>query len=126
MVGKKCYPAIDVNVRFTMSTYLSEIEKKFGNDRAYLSVMRDINTRTSLSYDKIQDVLCKHNILFSPKSKRGIFVYVSGTLPKYKLKDKNYFMGRVYSLIIGDDYPDCMEIKKKYLYVLDTEIKYSK
>ena len=56
----------------------------------------------------------------SPENKEGVLVYTAGTLP-YKLHEgSDYFVGRVFTLIVSEDWNKVEEYNLKLENVITT------
>ncbi len=98
-----CIPIIEINGRFTLSTYISFINKTL-KDKKILSRYFRLTPDKPVNYTDICNKLDKEGILISPETKEGIFVYTSGTLP-YKLHNgTDGCVGRVFALIVSDSW----------------------
>lgn len=112
--GGKIYPSIDVNVRFTMATYLSKITSIIGEEKYFCAIISDVSTYKCFEYEEILLKLEHEKLLYVPEKGSGILVYISGTLPRYKDKKLNKYLGRIYALIVGDSEKHYIELKGKY------------
>lgn len=110
----KIYPAIDVNVRCTMSTYLSRFSTTIGKDRYCGSVINDIKMHRCLKYDEILIRLEQEKLLYALETGNGVLIYISGTLPRHKSELLNSYVGRIYALIVADDKKTYMLLSEKY------------
>lgn len=118
--GGNYYPAIDVNVRFTMSTFLSAMSDRFGDDKAYMSWMQDICTNKPLSYADVLRILEKNAIKYNLLCREGIIVYLEGPLPKVK-NVNGIYVGRIYALCVANSYHDCQSYINKFNLVIRKE-----
>lgn len=87
-------PIIEINARFTLSTYTSFLENKFKNKIIY-SFYEKISIETNLNYIKFQKILLNNQLLFSTKNNKGIIVYTSETL--------NINRGRLFVIIVANN-----------------------
>lgn len=111
--GNQYFPAIDVNVRYTMSTFLSNMSDVFGKNRSYMSWMRDLCLEKPMNYSTILNILEKNNIKYSVSNREGIIVYIEGSLPKTK-NDDGLYIGRIYAMCIAHSYNGCLKYRNKF------------
>lgn len=106
------YPAIDVNVRFTMSTYLYKVESIIGQDKDFLSMIIDVSSENALDYNKLNDILSRKKLKYDTVEREGIIIYVSGTLPNEKDNNMNCYIGRIYALSVANNFEKCYEYRR--------------
>jgi hypothetical protein len=94
-------PIIEINGRFTLSTYISFLDK-ITDGNMVITRYFSISTKSCLSYHEIQRLLKEKGINFNIQNKEGIIVYTSGTFTG-GIKDVNCnYLGRIFALIIGE------------------------
>lgn len=96
-------PIIEINGRFTLSSYLSFLKDYFGEKKMLSRYIRFI-TSTPFDYKKICSILHQEGLLMNPETLEGIFIYISGTLPTQEHSFSDYFLGRLFVLIVSDDW----------------------
>lgn len=111
--GNQYFPAIDVNVRQTMSTFLSNMSAVLGVNRSYMSWMQDVCFNRPMPYSVILNILEENNIKYNVLDGVGIIVYIDGTLPKIENEDGLY-IGRIYAVCVTHSYYDCLKYKEKF------------
>lgn len=94
-------PIIEINGRFTLSTYISFLEQNLGGKKIlsrYFRLLPD----NAVGYEDICRALDREGILIEPGQKEGVLVYTAGTLP-YRLNEgSDYYVGRVFVLVVSD------------------------
>ena len=98
-----CIPIIEINGRFTLSTYISFVNQILINKKILSRYFR-LTPEKPVNYSDICSKLDKEGLLINPDKKEGIFVYTSGTLP-YKVHDStDCCVGRAFALIVADSW----------------------
>lgn len=105
--NEKYYPAIDVNVRFTMSTYLCKVKDVLCKNMSYYTTYFDVTYDEPMTYENILKILENNYLLYDKCSKKGVIVYLDGTLPKIKNRSDNYYVGRIYMIISAETFEEC-------------------
>jgi hypothetical protein len=96
-------PVIEINGRFTMSAYVSFLQNILG-ERKFLTRYFSIITDSRLDFTQITKILNRENIHYNASSKEGVIVYNSGTLPvRYDAESATY-SGRLFALIVADEW----------------------
>lgn len=119
IANDEVFPAIDVNVRFTMSTYFTKIPSIFGNELKYKIVIRDLFVDEALTYEKLKNIMIEKNIFYNKTEKSGVFIILSGPLPRKKNEQINKYLGRIYSLVIGSDWSQVEQLSVNFDQLLD-------
>ncbi|AFC31241.1 hypothetical protein PM3016_4480 [Paenibacillus mucilaginosus 3016] len=92
-------PLIEVNGRFTLSTYLSFVTDVLAPAAALVSRYFRLVTRTPLTYPALKARLEPEGLIYRPDSGEGVLVYTSGTLPQAAEGGSGRCIGRVFVLI---------------------------
>ena len=111
-------PIIEINGRFTLSTYISFIQYILG-ERKFFSRYFRVLTNRPVKYKDFCEILSHEGVLFTPERRQGIMVYTAGSLPLRYIASKGVFLGRLFVLIIADD-DDELE---KYLAKIDNIVQ---
>ena len=119
--NNELYASIDVNVRFTLTTYLSNMQNILGYDKTYFSKMYDMNISDRLTYEILLDLLQKNEIEYTKNRGWGVFIYTSGTLPTTVDARSQLFKGRIFLVFIHENIEKTKELKYKF-DMLITEI----
>ncbi|MWC28057.1 peptide ligase PGM1-related protein [Paenibacillus sp. MMS18-CY102] len=98
-------PIIEVNGRFTLSTYLSFIPHVLGNKKMFSRYFR-VLTNEPVFYADLCKQLESEQLLYQPESGQGVILYTSGTLPNVSISGDERYMGRVFALIAADDWTE--------------------
>lgn len=111
--GKTIIPIIEINGRFSLSTYLINIQNlslsaKFCSK--YYRVLFD----KSVNYSQLLYLLDCNNLLYNNKTKEGVIIYIASTLPSEDYKYSTYFSGRIFALFMGDSWEIIDEINEKF------------
>ncbi|WP_024831903.1 ATP-grasp domain-containing protein [Ruminiclostridium josui] len=117
-----CIPIIEINGRFTLSTYISFVNQIL-KDKKILSRYFRLTPEKPVNYTDICGKLDKEGLLINSDTKEGIFVYTSGTLP-YKLHDSNdCCVGRAFALIVSDSWEKVSILNSKLENIMETYSK---
>lgn len=96
-------PIIEINGRFTLSTYISFVSNVLGKGKMlsrYFRLMPD----HPVGYADLCRELDKKSILISPDKREGVFIYTSGTLPSILYEGADDYIGRAFALIVSDNW----------------------
>ncbi len=117
-----CIPIIEINGRFTLSTYISFVNHIL-KDKKILSRYFRLTPEKPVNYNDICSRLDKEGILINPDTKEGIFVYTSGTLP-YKLHEGiDGSVGRAFALIVSDSWEKVNVLNSNLEKIMDAYSK---
>lgn len=121
-------PIIEINGRFTLSTYLSGITRLLPN-ACMISRYFRIKCKYEMSYFMLEAYLKNNNLLFD--GNKGVLVYLSCTLPRKNVMGSDY-NGRIFTCTIADTYEISLLINSKLEACLndlnnglDLQIKYN-
>ena len=95
-------PIIEINGRFTLSTYLSFLEEKFRENIITTRYFK-VTTNNQYDYTKLNELLYKNDLLYDDNKKEGVIIYTSKTLPVHFIEKQNHYLGRIFALILGKD-----------------------
>lgn len=112
-------PIIEINGRFTLSTYISFIENQIKNIKILSRYFRLISD-SSISYEDLIKEIDKKGILLKPGEREGAFVYTSGTLPTVLHEGQDKYMGRVFAFIASDSWERINEYSSKLDQVIQS------
>ncbi|NEW06263.1 ATP-grasp domain-containing protein [Paenibacillus sp. SYP-B3998] len=96
-------PIIEINGRFTLSTYISFIGHVLGEQRLYSRYFKLVSD-SPCDYDELQRVLQQENILYNQATGEGVLVYTSATLPLRLDASSGSYTGRLFTLILARDW----------------------
>lgn len=119
IANDEIFPAVDINVRFTMSTYFTKLQSIFGNDLKYQIAIRDIFVAESLTYEKLKSIMVEKNIFYNKAERSGVFIMLSGPLPREKKENTNKYQGRIYSVTIADEWSQVEQLYTSFNLLLD-------
>ncbi len=94
-------PIIEINGRFTLSTYISFLEQSLGGKKIlsrYFRLLPD----NAVDYEDICRALDREGILIKPEQREGVLVYTAGTLPYQLNEGSDYYVGRLFVLVVSD------------------------
>ena len=94
-------PIIEINGRFTLSTYISFIDNQMKNIKMLSKYYRLISD-SPVKYEDLINKMDEDGILLKPGEKEGAFVYTSGTLPTVLPDGQNSYTGRVFVFIASE------------------------
>ena len=95
-------PIIEINCRFTLSTYLSFLEEKFSENIITTRYFK-VTTNNQYDYTKLNELLYQNDLLYDDNNKEGVIIYTSKTLPIHFIEKQNHYLGRIFALILGKD-----------------------
>lgn len=95
-------PIIEINGRFTLSTYLSFLEEKFSESIITTRYFK-VTTNNQYDYTKLKELLYQNDLLYDDNKKEGVIIYTSKTLPVHFIEKQNNYLGRIFALILGKD-----------------------
>jgi len=119
VANNQVFPAIDVNVRFTMSTYFTKLQSVFGSELKYQTSISDLFIDKPLTYEKLKSIMLKEKIFFNKTTKSGVFIMLSGPLPREKDERTNKYQGRIYSIAIGSDWKQVEQLSSAFNLLID-------
>lgn len=99
--GGLLIPVIEINGRFTLSTYLSFVSEILGPQKGLSRYYRKL-TLQPLSYNQLCTFLADQGLLYTPERRAGVIVYTSGTLSGASMKSSN--VSRIFTLTLADDW----------------------
>lgn len=99
---KVIIPIIEINGRFTLSTYISFLQDIIGSNKVETRYFK-VLTNSKVNYKALKELLRDNEILFDTDKKEGVLVYVSGTLPIREYQGCNGYLGRIFALAIAKD-----------------------
>ncbi len=105
-------PIIEINGRFTLSTYLSFIERTMGKKK-FMTRYHRIVTHSPMDYEQICSILDSNEILYSQQKGKGVFIFTSGTLPSNLIPEKGYCIGRLFMLLVAEHWDEIDEYYRK-------------
>lgn len=115
---KEIFPIIEINVRFTLSTYLSMLPLRFP-DRYFCSMYYRIFLSEKWNYAEITKKLVRAGLAFDTKTREGIFCY------NYACVDRDILgkAGRLFVIMIVKQRTDLQKLRFKLEQLLE-EAKY--
>lgn len=107
---QEIFPVIEINVRFTLSTYLSKLPLLFFN-RYFQSIYYRVPVLGQEVYEKLENQLEHFGIAFSREKSEGIFFYNYSCMNREVVGE----CGRLFTIIVAKD--------KDRLHQLQTQIE---
>lgn len=92
-------PIIEINGRFTLSTYISFVGQVLGGEPVFLSRYFKLLTSSPLGYADLNARLAAEGLLYDRESGSGVLVYTAGTLPVQCDAASGDYHGRLFVLI---------------------------
>lgn len=114
-------PIIEINGRFTLSTYISFLERVIGEAKVFSRYFK-VASDEPVDFRAICERLEREQLLYGRKSGEGVLVYTSGTLPTVKDESSGKYPGRVFALIVARDWERVEEIGSRLELLLDSNI----
>lgn len=105
-------PIIEINGRFTLSTYVSFVQEKRKAAKAF-AFYRRIALAAGDDYAAIKDKLVRENLWL--QKDRGMFVYTSESIREQRTGDA----GRMFGLIFAEDEEDMMAQYQGVMQILE-------
>ncbi|UUZ96882.1 peptide ligase PGM1-related protein [Paenibacillus sp. P25] len=105
-------PLIEVNGRFTLSTYVSFIQHVVG-DKKICSRYYRILTHDPVDFTALSRSLEKEELQYEPHTGEGILLYTAGSLPVVSVSEEGRYMGRVFVLVIADEWSKTDELASR-------------
>lgn len=96
-------PIIEINGRFTLSTYLSFLSQRFPKQVMYSRYFK-VSTDALLDFDRLYDLLDQEQLMYNDEKKVGVMIYTSGTLPIQYHEASRTYTGRIFTLMIAEDW----------------------
>jgi hypothetical protein len=96
-------PIIEINGRFTLSTYISFVDSLLGVDCLFARYVK-LATDSPVTYEDVCRLLERENLLFNRQTGEGVLPYTSGTLPTRFDEAKNCYPGRLFILVLANDW----------------------
>lgn len=100
--SNQLYYFVEINARFTLSTYLVQIERMF-KDKVLCFRYIDLFTHKELLFEELLYMLNNDNLLYNGNRNIGVIPLVSETLPKETARSNEILIGRMFILIIGEN-----------------------
>ncbi|MCL6459038.1 MAG: ATP-grasp domain-containing protein, partial [Gorillibacterium sp.] len=97
-------PIIEINGRFTLSTYISFIGRVIGNSAKIITRYFKLTTDEPCDYTAVCTRLEAEGLLYHPDASEGVMVYTSGTLPLKRDEQAGVCYGRLFTLIVAPDW----------------------
>jgi phosphoribosylaminoimidazole carboxylase (NCAIR synthetase) len=97
-------PIVEINGRFTLSSYISFLGRVLGEDTRVFSRYFRFASGERLDYEALCAVLDREGLIYRPEEREGVLVYTSGTLPLELDESAGVYAGRIFVLIAGRDW----------------------
>jgi predicted ATP-grasp superfamily ATP-dependent carboligase len=98
------FPIIEINGRFTLSTYISFLGRVIGEQTAVFSRYFKHQSEAPLDHEQLISALAGKGLLYRPDTGEGVLVYTSGTLPVVKEEGADTYNGRIFTLIAAREW----------------------
>lgn len=96
-------PIIEINGRFTLSTYVSFVDSLLGANCLFARYVK-LATDSPVSYEDVCRLLERENLLYNRESGEGVLPYTAGTLPLKFDEAKGCYPGRLFVLVLADSW----------------------
>ncbi|WP_058304258.1 preATP grasp domain-containing protein [Gorillibacterium timonense] len=106
-------PVIEINGRFTLSTYISFLTRVLGERAKFISRYFKLVSDESLSYADVCRRLERGGLLYNRSIDEGVLVYTSGTLPLRADESTGKYHGRLFALVIAENWERVDELNRK-------------
>ena len=111
---EELFPVIEINVRFTLSTYLSMLPQMF-EERYFQSMYYRVPRKEELEYTKLEEKLKQKKLLFEIGKKRGIFFYNHGCMAKENIGKT----GRLFLVIVAEKWGEIKHMQQQLEQILE-------
>jgi hypothetical protein len=91
-------PIIEINGRFTLSTYISFLDRIMNGNRIATRYFR-ISTKSFLSYQGLLEMLEERGIDYDTEKKEGVIIYTCGTFSGGFPDINGFYSGRLFALV---------------------------
>jgi len=95
-------PIIEINGRFTLSTYISFLDRIMEGRKIMTRYFRT-STSSVLSYSRLLEMMTEWGIDFDPERKEGVIVYTAGTFTGGFKDGNGCYLGRIFALAASKD-----------------------
>lgn len=113
----KEYRLMEINARFTLSSYLVYLEKIY--EGRYLCFRYiDLFSDKEIIFENLLFILHENYLLYDKKKNKGIIPLVAGTLPKEISRSREILLGRLFVLVIGDNSADIKRLLNNMLKII--------
>lgn len=101
-------PIIEINARFTLSTYVSFLTNKYPN-KLMCSFYKKFMMIDNLNFEYVMNRFKENNLLFNETTQKGVLCYVESTMKS----DGRNCNGRFFAIVIAENEQENMEIYSK-------------
>ncbi|MEW9699660.1 peptide ligase PGM1-related protein [Paenibacillus sp. SI8] len=112
-------PIIEINGRFTLSTYISFIAHVLEEGKVFSRYLKVLSEQP-IAYKELKEALEENGILYDRKSGEGVIAYTSGTLPSRRDAGSGKYTGRLFVLIIAKEWDTNERYSTKLEEVVDS------
>lgn len=107
------FPVVEINVRFTLSTYLSVLPFMF-RERYFQSIYYRVLLRDEITYEKVQKKAGESGLLFDTVKKEGIIFY------NYACMDKRVVgkIGRLFAVVVSKNQRELVRMQEQMERIL--------
>lgn len=95
-------PIIEINGRFTLSTYISFLSRIMEGNKIATRYFR-VSTKSPLSYGRLLEMLEKEGLDYDNEKKEGVVIYTSGTFAGGFSDGKGFYSGRLFALVSASE-----------------------
>ncbi len=93
-------PVIEVNGRFTLSTYISFVDRVLNGEKRFSRYFK-IFSAVPYTHAELCAALEREGLLYRPERGEGVVIYTSGTLPYRPDQANGMYSGRMFALIMA-------------------------
>lgn len=115
-------PIVEINGRFSLSTYLTYIAKANEENIIHSRYYR-VTAIDEVDYSTIYNAIKDEEILFDPIKKEGVIIYSSATLPKKVADSQEILSGRIFTLIVSSKSEMIEQYKMKFEIIMSKIFK---
>ncbi|UJF34502.1 preATP grasp domain-containing protein [Paenibacillus hexagrammi] len=96
-------PIIEINGRFTLSTYISFLQGVLGESKVFSRYFR-VHSDRQINYQELCALLDHTGILYDSSRGEGVILYTAGSLPIHRDESSSTYTGRMFALIVSQDW----------------------
>ncbi|MGV7115852.1 preATP grasp domain-containing protein [Paenibacillus kyungheensis] len=108
-------PVIEINGRFTLSTYISLLPQVFGLRIFRSRYFRHI-TKERLTYQALCQTLEEHDLLYTSLHPFGVWIYTAGTLSASKTTSG--YNNRIFAIVIADTQKEAQRLEEQLEHII--------
>lgn len=114
LTAQELFPVVDLNVRFTLSTYLSGLPALF-KDRCFLARYYRVLLTEKTGYDTLEQQTAQAGIAFDPDKRKGVFFYNHACMEENVAGE----VGRLFVVYVAENAAALAELEAQMNQILE-------